>query len=558
MRGLCALSAGDRSQREEELAVQEFYRDKAVLITGVTGFLGKILLEKLLRSCPGIRRIFLLIRPRKGCKSKERLASLLKAECFEHIHREHSDALEKLTAIDGDLTEPGLGLQPDDYELLTREVSVVFHSAATIKFNETLRHAVEMNIEGTRKVLKLCHQMKNLQSVVHVSTAYCNCDCKRLDERIYRPSVHPQNIIACTKWMEESMLAALTPQLLRSKPNTYVLAKFLSESLVAEEGWDLPVAIIRPSIVAASWKEPFPGWVDALNGSTSLLASVSMRDRPKIFPLICLFRAAITVCILHYKLVVCLCPRAEQQQRRRQQTGSDETSETLPSDRPTDEASQQEHQPAVYNCVTGTLNRLVVGDIRRYLCKFLPLYPLQDTFGCPRVDMTSSQLYQSVMVFFRNYLPAVAVDLVRRCTGRRPRMVRFLEQSKSAMEAVRFFTTQTWEFSSNNMVLLHDRLSPFDRQTFDIDIRKIDWESYWENYLLGVRRYLFKQDPSTLPESRKRLKRQHAVHVALKTLLILGFLRILLGRSRLAQQAWRLAIGLLSRLLQLVRFTSHN
>lgn len=546
-------SAGVRSQREEELAVQEFYRDKAVLITGVTGFLGKILLEKLLRSCPGIRRIFLLIRPRKGCKSKERLAALLKAECFEHIHREHSDALEKLTAIDGDLTEPGLGLQPDDYELLTREVSVVFHSAATIKFNETLRHAVEMNIEGTRKVLKLCHEMKNLKSVVHVSTAYCNCDCKTLDERIYRPSVHPQNIIACTKWMEESMLAALTPQLLRSKPNTYVLAKFLSESLVAEEGWDLPVAIIRPSIVAASWKEPFPGWVDALNGSTSLLASCASGVMTTIVTDVKGVADIVPVDVVANLMIVVACQTAAKRAEQQQQQTGEEASERLQSEPPS-----EQQQPAVYNCVTGSLNRLVVGDIRRYLAKFLPLYPLQDTFGYPRVDMTSSQLYQSVMVFFRNYLPAVAVDFVRRCTGRRPRMVRFLEQSKSAMEAVRFFTTQTWEFSSNNMILLHDRLSPFDRQTFDIDIRKIDWESYWENYLLGVRRYLFKQDPSTLPESRKRLKRQQAVRVALKTLLFLGFLRILLGRSKLAQQLWRLAMGLLSRLLHLVRFTSHN
>lgn len=212
----------------------------------------------------------------------------------------------------------------------------------------------------------------------------------------------------------------------------------------------------------------------------------------------------------------------------------------------------------MYNCVTGSLNKLVVGDVKQYLAKFLPQYPFQDTLGCPRIDMTSSRLYQSLMVFFRNYLPALAVDLARRCTGRRPRMVRFLEQSKNAMEAVRFFTTQTWEFSSNNMLLLHSRLSPFDRQTFDIDIRKINWESYWENYLLGVRRYLFKQDPATIPESRKRMKRQHAMHVAFKTLLLLSFLRVLLGRSKLAQQLWQLVMGMLTRLLCVVRFTSSS
>ncbi|KAL1432937.1 hypothetical protein MTO96_001925 [Rhipicephalus appendiculatus] len=495
----------------DELAVQEFYKGKSVLITGVTGFLGKILLEKLLRSCPGIKQIFLLIRPRKGCKSKERLSSLLRSECFEHVHREHAEALEKLVAVDGDLTEPGLGLQPADYELLTREVSVVFHSAATIKFNETLRQAVEMNMEGTRKVLKLCHEMKKLQAVVHVSTAYCNCDCKKLDERIYPSHIHPQDIISCTKWMEEGMLAALTPQLLRAKPNTYVLAKFLSESLVAEEGGDLPVAIVRPSIVAASWKEPFPGWVDALNGSTSLLASCASGVMTTIVTDVKGIADIVPVDIVANLLIVVACQTAAKRARQRELEAAKEKHwETV-----------EAQPPAVYNCVTGSLNKLV-----------------------------------SVMVFFRNYLPALAVDLLSRCTGRRPRMVRFLEQSKSAMEAVRFFTTQTWEFSSNNMLLLHSRLSPFDRQTFDIDIRKINWESYWENYLLGVRRYLFKQDPSTIPESRKRLKRQHAVHVALKMLLLLGFLRVLLGRSKVVRQLLQLVMGLLTQLLSIVRFSS--
>lgn len=530
----------------DELAVQEFYKGKSVLITGVTGFLGKILLEKLLRSCPGINQIFLLIRPRKGCKSKERLSSLLKSECFEHVHREHAEALEKLVAVDGDLTEPGLGLQPADYELLTREVSVVFHSAATIKFNETLRQAVEMNMEGTRKVLKLCHEMKKLQAVVHVSTAYCNCDCKKLDERIYPSHIHPQDIISCTKWMEEGMLAALTPQLLRAKPNTYVLAKFLSESLVAEEGGDLPVAIVRPSIVAASWKEPFPGWVDALNGSTSLLASCASGVMTTIVTDVKGIADIVPVDIVANLLIVVACQTAAKRARQRELEAAKEKHwETV-----------EAQPPAVYNCVTGSLNKLVVGDVKRYLAKFLPQYPFQETLSCPRVDMTTSRLYQSVMVFFRNYLPALAVDLLSRCTGRRPRMVRFLEQSKSAMEAVRFFTTQTWEFSSNNMLLLHSRLSPFDRQTFDIDIRKINWESYWENYLLGVRRYLFKQDPSTIPESRKRLKRQHAVHVALKTLLLLGFLRVLLGRSKVVRQLLQLAMGLLTQLLSILRFSS--
>lgn len=46
--------------------IREFYRDKSVFITGATGFLGKVLLEKLLRSCPEVENVYVLVRQKKG------------------------------------------------------------------------------------------------------------------------------------------------------------------------------------------------------------------------------------------------------------------------------------------------------------------------------------------------------------------------------------------------------------------------------------------------------------------------------------------------------------
>lgn len=52
---------------ESELSnLVEFYQDRSVFVTGGTGFLGKVLVEKLLRSCPDIKAIYLLIRPKRG------------------------------------------------------------------------------------------------------------------------------------------------------------------------------------------------------------------------------------------------------------------------------------------------------------------------------------------------------------------------------------------------------------------------------------------------------------------------------------------------------------
>ena len=55
-------------------------------------------------------------------------------------------------------------------------------------------------------------------------------------------------------------------------PNTYTFTKALAEELLLSKGQRLPLAIIRPSIVVASWEYPIKGWVDNFNGPTGLVS----------------------------------------------------------------------------------------------------------------------------------------------------------------------------------------------------------------------------------------------------------------------------------------------
>ena len=50
------------------------------------------------------------------------------------------------------------------------------------------------------------------------------------------------------------------------RPNTYTFSKAITEQLLNQEKGQLPISIVRPSIVTGSVKEPIPGWVDNLNG----------------------------------------------------------------------------------------------------------------------------------------------------------------------------------------------------------------------------------------------------------------------------------------------------
>lgn len=62
----------------EKPSVPQWFRDREVMVTGGTGFMGKVLLAKLLMSCPDIKAIYVLIRDKKGVPSRVRLTNLLK------------------------------------------------------------------------------------------------------------------------------------------------------------------------------------------------------------------------------------------------------------------------------------------------------------------------------------------------------------------------------------------------------------------------------------------------------------------------------------------------
>lgn len=132
-----------------------------------------------------------------------------------------------------------------------------------------------MNIIGTKKVTDLCKRMKNLEAFVHVSTAYANCNRQYVSELVYNPPVHPDRIIECTDWITEDLATHITPSIIRPRPNTYTYTKAIAETLVMQECLNqLPCAIVRPSIVGASWREPFAGWIDNFNGPTALFAAI--------------------------------------------------------------------------------------------------------------------------------------------------------------------------------------------------------------------------------------------------------------------------------------------
>lgn len=77
----------------------------------------------------------------------------------------------------------GLGLSDLDKKLM-ENVSVIFHSAASVRFDDPLKDAILMNTRGTREMLEFAMTLKNLKVFLHVSTTFCNADYQVIEEKV--------------------------------------------------------------------------------------------------------------------------------------------------------------------------------------------------------------------------------------------------------------------------------------------------------------------------------------------------------------------------------------
>jgi alcohol-forming fatty acyl-CoA reductase len=102
---------------------------------------------------------------------------------FDVLREQNPKALDKLIAIRGNVEALGIGLTPESNEQL-KDVSVIFHSAASVRFDDTLQYAIILNTRGTREVVEFALKLKRLAAFVHVSTTYCYPERSILEEKV--------------------------------------------------------------------------------------------------------------------------------------------------------------------------------------------------------------------------------------------------------------------------------------------------------------------------------------------------------------------------------------
>lgn len=327
------VNFGSRPSRVERLSVRKALAGKNLLVIGTTGFIGKVWLTMLLEDLPETGRIYLLVR-RQGSRSALQRFERIVAESptFKVLHERHGDDLgrwlsERIEVLEGDVSEPGLGLDSEISQKLFQQLDLVVNSAGLTDFNPDLRLALSTNADSVLHLVEFLRRCRRA-GLVHVSTCFVNgrtdgrvpeelqpnytprgssdfnarreweflhSEVRRIEQDADSPALQLQfrnealtkvkssadgsdekavnNQIrkTRTRWVRDRLIDIAIARAHRwGWPNIYTFTKSLGESLLAAEAGDLPVSIARPSIVESSVSQPFRGWNEGVNTTAPL------------------------------------------------------------------------------------------------------------------------------------------------------------------------------------------------------------------------------------------------------------------------------------------------
>jgi fatty acyl-CoA reductase len=578
-------------------SVHSFLHDRTLVLTGSTGFLAKVFLEKLLWEQPDVRKIFLIITPRAGKSAAARLREqIIDTPLFDRLRKRHGDGFqafvdERLVPVAGDLGAEGLGLSSEDETSIVAEAEVIVNSAATTTFNERFDIAVNVNTLGPRRLLRLSRKCPNVMLMCHVSTAFANglrrghaserafntgdCIAQELSPTGEGPVLNPYaevelalaagraaagkvrsdlQVTATSECIDdgserdgatcdaangknaanggagvrnggakrepliiphldpvaEAELVQLGSERARfyGWQDTYVFTKAMGEQMLAAERGDVPLAIIRPSIVEGALQEPFPGWIEGVRMADPLILaygkglirgfvgdSTGVLDLVPVDAVVSVMLASLPETAAMKKTFV---RGGRDESRVRSIRGEVAGNDSL--DRPDGDFIGGNARRAdgdgvvVYHVATSTLNPLNFAEFMRIVSRHFRSAPLIDRrSGKPIVADTKIKVFSSRFMFeldtwLRQGGAVATTDLLREAIApgtipsadkrRRAGTRRTLEQLRTMGSLYAPYTSYEARFQSDNVKALRASLSAEERKAFPFELEKLDWEEY--------------------------------------------------------------------------------
>ncbi|HEX2063257.1 MAG TPA: SDR family oxidoreductase, partial [Acidimicrobiales bacterium] len=310
-----------------------------IAVTGATGFLGTAVVERLLRTVPGCE-VVAVVRPGRRSDAARRVRrEVVRNDCFDRLRSEWGDRFEgeverRLTAVAGDVSVDGMALDEEGRAVLAGCDTVV-HAAASVSFDAPLDGAVEVNLLGPARLASVLSEGGSPAHLISVSTAYvagarrgdapealladtpfatdvswhaeveasrrarADADAEsRRPERLKRfhkraraelgaagsPLLSEKLERLRLDWVADRMVEAGRARAQGlGWPDAYAYTKALGERALLESRGDVPVTIVRPSIIESALEEPRPGWIRGFRMAEPVIISYG-RGLLKEFP----------------------------------------------------------------------------------------------------------------------------------------------------------------------------------------------------------------------------------------------------------------------------------
>ncbi|XP_075159063.1 fatty acyl-CoA reductase wat-like [Haematobia irritans] len=493
------------------MSISQFYKDKDIFITGGTGFIGKVLIEKILRSLPHIGKVYVLIRAKHKKDCNERLNEILALPLFRRVRAEQPQSLEKIYAISGDCQEIGLGISSCDLKKI-QNVAVIFHVAATVRFDEKFKTSILLNTRGTHELVKIAQDLTQLQAFMHVSTTYAHPQKDIVDEMFYFPDVDWRNVIKMAETFDAETLNILFPKFATNHPNTYTFTKCLAEHIIYDYRHKLPGSIFRPSIVVSSHEEPFPGWIDNINGPIGMLVACGtgiMRTEyadPNVVPdIIPVDMCSNSLLVSAYKIA-----------------SSKHLSDELKDRKDLD----------VFNCCNSSKSFLTTNDIVNIGKQVIKDIPFEKCIWLPEGSITACPVWHYWRLITMQIIPAIFLDALLYLARKPTFLMRINRRIVSTTSILDTFMNKTWTFKNENFKSLENLLDDTERSKFKfLGYSDCDMIQFYRNCASGVREFLLNENPIPSQGAHMRMRVFYILHYVIQFYGAFYIVRYLLKSS---------------------------
>ena len=543
------------------MSITDFFRGKVLLITGGTAFLGQPMVAKILTSLPDVQKIYLLIRSRVESNGKVTSAQdrfkkeLLTSDVFDALRRLHGAnfeawVTERITPIEGELTDERLGFSDADYERLQNEVDVFINIAGLVDFDPPFDASLKGNALAAKHVVTFAKGCSNAV-FLHVSTAYvCGDKPGRVPEELHLPyeqlaqqhNDKNENTIPPTLSEEIDYLLTLNQTIRDEAETPEKVSQFQQtaqrqlkadkrrsrknlEALTEEAKADwLEARLVEAGLKHARSR----GWNDTYTYMKFLAEQVIMELRGDL-PTAIIRPSIIESSIAEprpgwlgkYRMSEPLIVGFAKGRIPDFPADPDIILDIIPVDFVVNamlaaaEAISKNGGIEVYHVATGTQNPLYFRGIVDATSGYFTQNPMMENgkpIPVPVWRFPSLELFEKKVAGKMRLLEHIirVLTLLPTRSAKRKRRKLIVKQSgiKALLHYIRIYAPYTrtnFEFETEKMQALYDALSPIEQERFIFDVTQIRWQQYFQEiHIPGIKRHVLKLEDETSGISKRK------------------------------------------------------